>query len=201
VVVTGLNEGAGASGQEIRETPRKRSLDHSYAMACPAQLSLIREITAGSPNAKSRLWLGCGSTFTPLTLGIHLADTTHCSPAASSGFTDEVTSGLQLSTQSLFCTYCTPDVKMKVKITKWNAVATWRWDIPEDDVCGICQVHFDGTCPTCKYPGDDCPLCRCIQTCRWLVEKYHADHSLQYLGSAGITSTWFVFLLSCCASR
>ncbi|KAG7284080.1 hypothetical protein NEMBOFW57_010441 [Staphylotrichum longicolle] len=47
---------------------------------------------------------------------------------------------------------------MKVKIKKWNAVATWRWDIPEDDVCGICQVHFDGTCPTCKYPGDDCPL-------------------------------------------
>lgn len=47
---------------------------------------------------------------------------------------------------------------MKVKIRKWNAVATWRWDIPDDDVCGICQVHFDGTCPTCKYPGDDCSL-------------------------------------------
>lgn len=47
---------------------------------------------------------------------------------------------------------------MKVKIRKWNAVATWRWDIPEDDVCGICQVHFDGTCPTCKYPGDECTL-------------------------------------------
>jgi anaphase-promoting complex subunit 11 len=47
---------------------------------------------------------------------------------------------------------------MKVTIRKWNAVATWRWDIPEDDVCGICQVHFDGTCPSCKYPGDDCIL-------------------------------------------
>ncbi|KAI0473608.1 RING/U-box [Xylariaceae sp. FL0804] len=47
---------------------------------------------------------------------------------------------------------------MKVKIKKWNAVATWRWDLPEDDVCGICQVHFDGTCPTCKFPGDDCSL-------------------------------------------
>ncbi|KAI1823214.1 anaphase-promoting complex subunit 11 RING-H2 finger-domain-containing protein [Xylaria intraflava] len=47
---------------------------------------------------------------------------------------------------------------MKVKIKEWNAVATWRWDLPEDDVCGICQVHFDGTCPTCKYPGDDCSL-------------------------------------------
>ncbi|EHL01608.1 putative Anaphase-promoting complex subunit 11 [Glarea lozoyensis 74030] len=49
---------------------------------------------------------------------------------------------------------------MKVKIRKWNAVATWRWDIPEDDVCGICQVHFDGTCPKCTYPGDDCKLHR-----------------------------------------
>ncbi|PKS12737.1 hypothetical protein jhhlp_000945 [Lomentospora prolificans] len=47
---------------------------------------------------------------------------------------------------------------MKVKITQWNTVATWRWDLPEDDVCGICQVHFDGTCPTCKYPGDDCSI-------------------------------------------
>ncbi|KAG5946541.1 hypothetical protein E4U60_003998 [Claviceps pazoutovae] len=47
---------------------------------------------------------------------------------------------------------------MKVTIKEWNTVATWRWDIPEDDVCGICQIHFDGTCPTCKYPGDDCSL-------------------------------------------
>lgn len=47
---------------------------------------------------------------------------------------------------------------MKVTIKEWNSVATWRWDIPEDDVCGICQVHFDGTCPTCRYPGDDCTL-------------------------------------------
>ena len=30
--------------------------------------------------------------------------------------------------------------------------------MPEDDVCGICRVQFDGTCPTCKYPGDDCAL-------------------------------------------
>lgn len=47
---------------------------------------------------------------------------------------------------------------MKVTIKEWNAVASWRWDMPEDDVCGICRVQFDGTCPTCKYPGDDCTL-------------------------------------------
>ncbi len=47
---------------------------------------------------------------------------------------------------------------MKVTIKEWNAVASWRWDMPEDDVCGICRVQFDGTCPTCKFPGDDCTL-------------------------------------------
>ncbi|KAI9045915.1 uncharacterized protein KD926_005858 [Aspergillus affinis] len=47
---------------------------------------------------------------------------------------------------------------MKVNIKEWNAVATWRWDMPDDEVCGICRVQFDGTCPTCKFPGDDCSL-------------------------------------------
>ncbi|GAB7353709.1 hypothetical protein MBLNU459_g4112t1 [Dothideomycetes sp. NU459] len=48
---------------------------------------------------------------------------------------------------------------MKVKITSYQAVAAWRWDMPEDDdVCGICRVQYDGTCPKCKFPGDDCPI-------------------------------------------
>lgn len=55
------------------------------------------------------------------------------------------------------CLPCASPV-MKVKIKKWHAVATWRWDMPEDEVCGICRVQFDGTCPTCKFPGDDCTL-------------------------------------------
>jgi hypothetical protein len=50
-------------------------------------------------------------------------------------------------------------INMKVTIKEWNAVASWRWDMPEDEVCGICRVQFDGTCPTCKFPGDDCSLC------------------------------------------
>jgi anaphase-promoting complex subunit 11 len=53
---------------------------------------------------------------------------------------------------------CITYTTMKVTIKKWHAVATWRWDMPEDEVCGICRVQFDGTCPTCKYPGDDCTL-------------------------------------------
>lgn len=53
-----------------------------------------------------------------------------------------------------------PEITMKVTIKEWNAVATWRWDMPDDEVCGICRVQFDGTCPTCKFPGDDCSLRR-----------------------------------------
>jgi anaphase-promoting complex subunit 11 len=31
-------------------------------------------------------------------------------------------------------------------------------DDEEDDVCGICRLAFESTCPDCKIPGDDCPL-------------------------------------------
>ncbi|CED83582.1 anaphase-promoting complex subunit apc11 [Phaffia rhodozyma] len=73
---------------------------------------------------------------------------------------------------------------MKVQFKNWQAVAAWRWDIKtdtsdqpsyptynnegddddeeedeeEEDVCGICRLAFDSTCPECKIPGDDCPL-------------------------------------------
>ena len=56
---------------------------------------------------------------------------------------------------------------MKIKIKSWHAIAHWRWDTGnvdhdegdgEGDVCGICRVPYEGCCPTCKVPGDDCPL-------------------------------------------
>lgn len=46
---------------------------------------------------------------------------------------------------------------MKVKIWQWNGVASWLW-VANDDNCGICRVAFNGCCPDCKVPGDDCPL-------------------------------------------
>ncbi|KAH9518395.1 Anaphase promoting complex subunit 11 [Bulinus truncatus] len=39
----------------------------------------------------------------------------------------------------------------------WTGVATWKW-IANDDNCGICRMAFDGCCPDCKLPGDECPL-------------------------------------------
>lgn len=53
---------------------------------------------------------------------------------------------------------------MKVTVNNWHAIARWRWDTGaetednEDDVCGICRVPYEGCCPSCKMPGDDCPL-------------------------------------------
>lgn len=47
--------------------------------------------------------------------------------------------------------------KLKVQIRGWNGIAAWKW-IANDDTCGICRVAFDGCCPDCKLPGDDCPL-------------------------------------------
>ncbi|XP_048583242.1 LOW QUALITY PROTEIN: anaphase-promoting complex subunit 11-like [Nematostella vectensis] len=40
---------------------------------------------------------------------------------------------------------------------RWVGVATWKW-MANDDNCGICRMPFDGCCPDCKVPGDDCPL-------------------------------------------
>ncbi|XP_056606304.1 anaphase-promoting complex subunit 11 [Triplophysa dalaica] len=47
--------------------------------------------------------------------------------------------------------------KMKVKIKQWNGVASWLW-VANDENCGICRAPFNGCCPDCKVPGDDCPL-------------------------------------------
>lgn len=46
---------------------------------------------------------------------------------------------------------------MKVKIKQWNGVASWLW-VANDENCGICRAPFNGCCPDCKVPGDDCPL-------------------------------------------
>ncbi|KAI8022634.1 Anaphase-promoting complex subunit 11 [Camellia lanceoleosa] len=44
-----------------------------------------------------------------------------------------------------------------VLISWWHAVSSWTWDA-QDETCGICRLAFDGCCPDCKHPGDDCPL-------------------------------------------
>ena len=69
---------------------------------------------------------------------------------------------------------------VSVTITAARFVATWRWNVTDDDdVCGICRLAFEHCCPGCKLPGDDCPpilgACKhafhlhCITT--WLAAK------------------------------
>ncbi|RMY89670.1 hypothetical protein D0861_04111 [Hortaea werneckii] len=55
---------------------------------------------------------------------------------------------------------------MKVTFSAYQAVAEWKWDLPDDsdDTCGICRVEFEGTCSKCKYPGDDCPISDWLQS-------------------------------------
>mmetsp|Transcript_25355 Transcript_25355/g.71106 ORF Transcript_25355/g.71106 Transcript_25355/m.71106 type:complete len:87 (-) Transcript_25355:19-279(-) len=45
---------------------------------------------------------------------------------------------------------------MKVKVKSWNAIASWKW-VVEDEDCGICRMPFDGYCVDCTAPGDGCP--------------------------------------------
>ncbi len=55
---------------------------------------------------------------------------------------------------------------MKVRIKKWVAVAFWKWEANGDTDCGICRLSFDGCCPDCRVPGDDCPLGETSGACR-----------------------------------
>ncbi|BEI82599.1 hypothetical protein CcaverHIS002_0304670 [Cutaneotrichosporon cavernicola] len=66
---------------------------------------------------------------------------------------------------------------MKVTINALRPIAVWKWDTStephklyhystggimddddEDEECGICRLAFESCCPSCKMPGDDCPL-------------------------------------------
>lgn len=83
---------------------------------------------------------------------------------------------------------------MRVTIKSYNAVAIWKWDTStephklhhyaggdndeeddddEDDVCGICRLAYESTCPECKVPGDDCPLSK------WSSFILKVTHSLK----------------------
>jgi anaphase-promoting complex subunit 11 len=46
---------------------------------------------------------------------------------------------------------------MKVRVKRWHGVSIWKWDVPGEEVCGICRMPYESCCPGIKYPGDDCP--------------------------------------------
>jgi hypothetical protein len=54
----------------------------------------------------------------------------------------------------LFCAFITSPLTLP----EWSVVAAWKWDVKDEENCGICRMAYDGCCPDCKVPGDDCPL-------------------------------------------
>ena len=48
--------------------------------------------------------------------------------------------------------------KQRVKIISWKPMATWNWDVKNEDVCGICHNAFEMAAPGVKWPGDDSPI-------------------------------------------
>lgn len=70
---------------------------------------------------------------------------------------------------------------------RWHAVASWTWDA-QDETCGICRMAFDGCCPDCKLPGDDCPLSK-LETLFsyflnsfWIFKKHFTFNTLDSFG-------------------
>ena len=99
--------------------------------------------------------------------------------------------------------------KLKVTFKKWTAVAVWKWLTPNDETeCGICRLPFEGCCPDCKFPGDDCALGGCgfspvpslsgIKTrqftlaAKWVLKfmSHLPSLSLQCRDNAGTASTY-----------
>ena len=48
--------------------------------------------------------------------------------------------------------------KPRVKVLSWKPVASWNWNIQNEDVCGICNNPFEMAAPGIKWPGDDSPI-------------------------------------------
>ena len=67
---------------------------------------------------------------------------------------------------------------------RWHPVASWTWDA-QDETCGICRMAFDGCCPDCKFPGDDCPLsestCHFFFFCMPFILYFHVLHEIRTL--------------------
>eukprot|EP00095_Tigriopus_kingsejongensis_P005194 snap_masked-scaffold321_size207582-processed-gene-1.4 protein:Tk05194 transcript:snap_masked-scaffold321_size207582-processed-gene-1.4-mRNA-1 annotation:"anaphase-promoting complex subunit 11" len=93
------------------------------------------------------------SDFQPAGVGSVLSSSRGPHPGASPPAASGAVAWAPLSASPAFQS----QTKLKVRIRGWNGVATWKW-VANDDTCGICRVAFEGCCPDCKIPGDDCPL-------------------------------------------
>jgi len=134
-----------------RSCPTLRPTMHQFSKSCADQVLYLH--TGHGHQGDGLLRVPCSSVIGS------------CSkpfiPSRGSGCRDK----LKWWYKPVTCTSISPIMKVTVK--HWHAVAQWRWDTGntgsddadgEGDVCGICRVPFEGCCPSCKMPGDDCPL-------------------------------------------
>jgi hypothetical protein len=199
-----MRSGGAAFGNAAREGKRNIPSDCDRRSEGPpeplsAQAHLTRIITCQGDGRLEGIPIVLGSTkhsgcrdgnLTVVCGEIRKDVTTHAMPADARSYTGAprslgqavtpVLSALYFKEQSLLAAF----LAMKVTIKEWNAVASWRWDMPEDEVCGICRVQFDGTCPTCKFPGDDCSLRMSLPTLLYKPGPVAAN-GRGYLFSAG----------------
>lgn len=43
-----------------------------------------------------------------------------------------------------------------------KVIAQWRWNVPNEQICGICQLPYESGCSICQAGGDSCPLCTLV---------------------------------------
>lgn len=72
---------------------------------------------------------------------------------------------------------------MKLVALKHFPVFSWHWTVG-DELCGICRVSFEDTCPNCLYPGDGCPLV--IGVCQHAFHLHCIEKWLKQSSSKGL---------------
>ena len=70
--------------------------------------------------------------------------------------------------------------RLSVRVESWEAVAGWRWEAKEEDICGMCRSRFEACCGDCRFPGDECPVVwgacsHCFHM--HCILKWHNSHS------------------------
>ena len=37
--------------------------------------------------------------------------------------------------------------QMKVRLKRWHGISVWKWEVPGEEVCGICRMPYESCCP------------------------------------------------------